>query len=431
MKENHFLKFTVLLIALSNPSLELDAQDTRHVILAGKLIDVIKKEIIHNTFIVVDNDTIADIFPAVKNEYPKDYIDLTSYTVLPGLIDCHTHLTMNSHDKSFDVYELPIASHGIIGVVNAEKTLLAGFTTTRDLWGNFYSDVSLRHAIENKIIPGPRMYVSGPAITITGGHGDWNGWMGPPLELKQNPAAIADGKDEIQKQVRLHIKNKVDVIKIVATGGFSGSSIPGAASYSIEELKTAVDEASKHGLKVAAHAHGSDGIKNAIKAGVASIEHGTFLDDEAINMMKANQVFLVMDLLGAYYELVETNEDFSHKKLSENNNSSVYHDYEKTFKNAYTQDVKMAFGTDAGVFPHGRNAEQFRLMKDADMDPWDIIRSATISAAELIGIENQAGSIHTGKWADIIAVKGNPLEDITVLENVGFVMKNGIIYKSN
>src|SRR5690606_8379266 len=142
------------------------------------------------------------------------------------------------------------------------------------LWGNFYSDVSLRHAIENKIIPGPRMYVSGPAITSTGGHGDWNGWMGPQLELKQNPAAIADGKDEIQKQVRLHIKNKVDVIKIVATGGFSGTSIPGAASYSIEELKTAVDEASKHGLKVAAHAHGSDGIKNAIKAGVASIEHG-------------------------------------------------------------------------------------------------------------------------------------------------------------
>ncbi len=312
--------------------------------------------------------------------------------------------------------------------INAKKTLDAGFTTTRDVWGHFYSDVAVRDAINKEIIPGPRMYVSGPALSITGGHGDWESWMSPQLGLSNNPDAVADGVDEVRKQVRLHIRNRVDLIKITATGGFSTGTIPGAASYSIEELKIAVEEAKKNGLKVAAHAHGADGIKNAIKAGVHSIEHATFIDQEAIELMKTHNVYLQMDLLAAHYDLFEAKKDYSDKKV-DLNNIEIYEKLTDNFNMAYKQGVKMAFGTDSGVYPHGRNAEQFNLMVKAGMKEIDALRSATINAAELIGIEKQTGTIEVGKWADIIAVKGNPLEDVTVLEKVEFVMKGGKVYK--
>lgn len=407
----------------------VDAQENQKAILAGGMLDGVEGKIKENVLIVIEKDKIVKVTSAdEKAKYPN-LIDLSEFIVLPGLIDCHSHLTMNTYDKSFDVYEVPIAAHGIIGTVNAKKMLDAGFTTVRDVWGNFYSDVALRDAINKEIIPGPRMYVSGPALTITGGHGDWESWMSPQLGLKQNPGAVADGVDEVRKMVRLHIRNRVDLIKITATGGFGGGTIPGAASYSVEELKTAVEEAAKNGLKVAAHAHGADGIKNAIKAGVNSIEHGTFLDDEAIELMKKHNVYLVMDLLAAHYDLIEANKDFSDKGLGGKKNPEIYKDSEKTFYKAYSQNVKMAFGTDAGIYPHGRNAEQFKLMKKAGMKPVDILKSATINAAQLIGIEKNAGSIEVGKWADIIAVKGNPLEDVSVLEKVSFVMKGGKVFK--
>ncbi|MFS4467790.1 amidohydrolase family protein [Maribacter sp. 2210JD10-5] len=408
----------------------LKSNSTR-VILAGAMIDVEKGQIVNDVLIVVENGKVVKVDKANANKDYENILDLSEYTILPGLIDCHSHLVLNSYDKSIDQWELPIANYGIMGTLNAKKTLDTGFTTVRDIWGIFYSDVALRDAIDREMIPGPRMYVSGPAITMTGGHGDWESWMAPQLELKQNPAAIADGVDEVKKEVRRHIKQGVDLIKITATGGFGTSgSIPGAATYTEEEIRAAVVEAKKRGLKVAAHAHGADGIKNAIKAGIASIEHGSLMDDEAIELMKKHDVYLVMDLLAAYYSHIELNKDYSDKKLGESNNE-LYNRFLNNFQKAYKQGVKMAFGSDAGVYPHGRNAEQFNLMVQAGMTEIDAIKSATIAAAELIGIQDKTGSIEEGKWADIIAVKGNPLEDITVLKKVEFVMKEGKVYKSN
>jgi len=234
----------------------------------------------------------------------------------------------------------------------------------------------------------------------------------------------------MRKQTRELIRNNVDLIKINASGGFgTARSIPGAASFTVDEMKAAVDEARKRGLKVAAHAHGAESIHNAVAAGVHSIEHGTFLDQKAIDLMKENNVYLVMDLLAGYVDLVESDQDFGDKALMQSK-QQVYEQMQKKFKSAYDQGVKMAFGTDASIFAHGRNAEQFRLMKEAGMINIDIIRSATLNAADLIGISNEAGVIEAGKWADIIAVKGDPLEDITVLEQVNFVMKDGKIYKA-
>lgn len=415
---------------LSQQGKSLKSKPTQ-VILASAMVDVEKGQITKDVLIIIRDGKIVKVDGAnAKNDY-KNIIDLSEYTILPGLIDCHAHLVLNSYDKSIDQWELPIANYGIMGTLNAKKTLDAGFTTVRDIWGIFYSDIALRDAINKQLVHGPRMYVSGPAITMTGGHGDWESWMGPHLQLKENPAAIADGVDEVRKQVRLHIKQGVDVIKLTATGGFGTSgSIPGSASYSIEEIKVAVDEAKKHGLKVAAHAHGVDGIKSAIKAGVASIEHGSLMDDESIELMKKYQVYLVMDLLAAHYSHIELNKDYSNRKLGESNNE-LYKRFLDNFLKAYKQGVKMAFGSDSGVYPHGRNAEQFSLMVQAGMAEIDAIRSATIVASQLIGIDDKTGSIEEGKWADIIAVKGNPLEDITVLEKVEFVMKEGKVYKSN
>ena len=407
-------------------------QNDSKIIWAGSMLDVTKGTIISDVLVVVENGTVIKIDSASqKNRYKgEDIIDLSEYTVLPGLIDGHSHLTSTYFDTSIDAYEMGIASYGVLGTLYAKKTLEAGFTTVRDVGGVFYSDVALRDAINKDWIPGPRMYVSGKSLTMTGGHGAWGNWLAPHMKLEPNPGFPADGEDEVRKQTRTLIKNGVNLIKINATGGFGTSkSIPGAASFTIEEMKAAVQEANKNGLKVAAHAHGADGIKNAIKAGVNSIEHGTFLDDESIQLMETQKVYLVMDLLAAHYELIEKNDDFSDKKTNVSN-QEMFQKLLGNFNKAYTQGVKMAFGTDSGIYPHGRNAEQFNLMIKAGMKEIDAIKSATIIAAELIGIEDKTGSIEEGKWADIIAIKGNPLEDITLLEKVEFVMKDGKIYKS-
>jgi imidazolonepropionase-like amidohydrolase len=383
-----------------------------------------------NVQISVKQNLITDISQNADLSEITTYIDLSDYTVLPGLIDCHTHLTDPTFMKDFDYYEQPAAVFGILGTKFAKQTLEAGFTTVRDVGAAYYSDIALRDAINNGWVEGPRMYVSGTALTITGGHGAYGNWLAPELNFSNNPGNPVDGADEVRKQTRVLIKNKVDLIKINASGGFgTARSIPGAASFTIEEIKAAVDEAKKRGLKVAAHAHGAASIKNAVEAGVHSIEHATFLDQEGIDLLKEHKVYLVMDLLAAYVDLIEINQNYSDKELPASN-KGVYEQIEDRFKRAYDQDVLMAFGTDASVFEHGRNAEQFELMNNAGMKPIDILRSATLNAAELIGIEKYTGSIEVGKWADIIAIKGNPLEDITLLEKVKFVMKDGKVYKS-
>lgn len=408
------------------------AQQSSHKILAGKVLDIQTGTLLEDVLIEIDDGIISDITENFQGPAEDGIIDLSNLTVLPGLIDAHTHLCDNSFMGSdFDHWTYPAATFGIVGTVNAQKTLEAGFTTVRNVSEPFYADIALRDAINVGWVDGPRMYVSGAMITMSGGHGNWGNWIAPQHVVNTTADAVADGPDEVRKATRIHIKHGVDLIKITATGGFGTSnSIPGAASYTIEEIEAAVDEAQKRGLKVAAHAHGAEGIKNAIAGGVHSIEHAAFLDQESIELMKDRGVYLVMDLLAAHYELIEKNKDYSDKDLS-SNNQAIFDDYLDRFRQAHTAGVNMAFGSDAGVYPHGRNAEQFRLMVDAGMTALDAIRAATHKAAELIGIEKQAGEIKTGKWADLIAVKGNPLEDISELERVQFVMKAGQIYKSD
>lgn len=406
------------------------AADEDVLVFAGQLLDVRTGEKHANRIIRIRDGLIVAIEAGADGDVPSGAIDLSGHTVLPGLIDVHTHLADNTWmGDDFDAWSYPAPMFGVIGTVNARTTLRAGFTTVRDVSAAFFADVALRDAIEAGMVEGPRMLVSGPMISMTGGHGAWGNWIGPPHEVETSAHAVADGVDEMRKTVREHIRHGVDVIKISATGGFgSPGTIPAAASYSVEELAVAVEEARKHGLRVAVHAHGAEGIRNAIAAGATSIEHGSLIDRRDFRDMKAAGIYLVMDLLGAHYDLVERNLDFSDKALGRSNQAE-FDAYLELFGDAWKAGVPMAFGSDASVFPHGRNAEQFALMVQAGMPPIDAIRAATVHAAALLGRSDQLGEIAVGRAADLVAVAGDPLANIRLLEDVQFVMKGGVVVR--
>lgn len=396
---------------------------------AGRMLDVESGTLRSDVLIRIEDGTIVEVSNAAETAIPADVIDLSGYTVLPGLIDAHVHLCTNTYmGEDWDWWSFPTPTFGVFGVINAQRVLEAGFTTVRSVMEYFYCDVSLRDAVARGWIDGPRIYASGPMITITGGHGSPGNWMAPQhAPGRPAGAAIADGVEEVRKETRKHIRHGVDLIKVAATGGFgTHGTVPGAATYSVEEIRAAVEEAAKRGLHVTAHAHGADGIRNAVAAGVRSIEHGSLMGDEEIRMMKERGIYLVADLLAARYELVEEHEGGGEQLES---NKQQYRTYADRVARAYRAGVKLAFGTDAGVYPHGRGAEQLALMVSAGIEPVDAIRSATLVAAELLGIEKQTGSISLGKWADLIAVEGDPLADVATLTRVRFVMKNGEIYK--
>ena len=398
---------------------------------AGAYLDVQRGRLRAAALISIEDGRITGIEPAKNTDIPAEAIDLSGYTLLPGLIDVHTHLCDNTHlGEEWDPWTLGAPAFGIIGVANAKKVLLAGFTTVRNVSEPFFAGVALRDAVAEGLVPGPRIYATGPMISMTGGHGDWGNWMGPQHDDTTPAEKIADGVDEVRKAARTHLKHGADWLKVAATGGFaSHGTIPGAASYTVEEIEAAVQEAANRGLYVAAHAHGAAGINNAVAAGVRSIEHAALLNQDSIELMKEHGVFLVADLLAAHYDLVATDKDWSEKGYADG--QTEYDSYAARVVNAHSAGVKLAFGTDAGASPHGRGAEQFGLMVAAGIAPADAIRSATLVAAELLGIENDAGSIEIGKWADLIAVKGDPLTDVTVLTDVEFVMKAGVIYKAS
>jgi imidazolonepropionase-like amidohydrolase len=402
---------------------------------AGRLFDGTGDTAREKMVIVVEDERIKSVDTAAETSIPAGatVLDLSRDTVLPGLIDCHTHLGSRAdrYDPIHSFKDTPFQS-AFAGVLNSKKTLEAGFTTVRDVGSLPFLAVDLRNSINEGLIPGPRIVASGPGISITGGHGDLNNYS-PQTRVSMFPEerdyGIADGVDQIRHVVRAQIKYGVDVIKILASGGvLSKGDNPGAPQFTVEELKAAADEAHMAGRKIAAHAHGTQGIKNAILAGINSIEHASLIDDEGIQMAKDHGVYLVMDIYNDDYILGKAREFHIPEEFIEKE-KGVGRLQRENFAKAVAARAKMAFGTDAGVYPHGDNAKQFFYMVKYGMTPAQAIRAATSDAADLLGRSKDVGSIAPGKYADIIAVSENPLDNIRALENVGFVMKDGVVYK--
>lgn len=397
----------------------------------GKLLDVRSGRILTDQVIIFDESgTITAIGPYASTPVPADVkaLDLSSATCLPGLIDVHTHLTGDPESNGYAALGISIPRSTVTGVKNARLTLRAGFTTVRNVGAHGFSDVALRDGINNGDVEGPRMLVSGPALGITGGHCD-NNLL--PSEYHRFAEGVADGPWAARAKVRENVKYGVDLIKVCASGGvLSKGDQPGAAQYTLEELQAIAEEAHKLGRKVAAHAHGTQSIKDAIRAGIDSVEHSSLIDDEGIALAKQHGTYLVFDIY---------NDDFilGHGKESGMLPESIEKEKKigrlqrENFRRAFQGGAKMAFGTDAGVYPHGDNAKQFAKMVEWGMKPLDAIQAATINAADLIGWGGKAGSLESGHFADVIAVSGDPLSDVRVLESVKFVMKGGAVIRND
>jgi imidazolonepropionase-like amidohydrolase len=396
---------------------------------AARLIDGKGRAPLANAVVLIEGDRITAVGSNLTIPAGTRVIDLGSATLLPGLIDCHTHMSSgdpgNYYESIFrdSPIDVAVAAH-----VYARRTLEAGFTTVREVGAGEFVDVALRKAIDKGLVEGPRMQVATLPIGATGGHADLNGFS-PYLEFKDIPST-ADGVDDIRKAVRFRVKNGADLIKVIATAGvLSEETSVGAPQYSQEELNALVAEATMWGKKVAAHAHGAKRIKRAIRAGVASIEHGSLIDDEGIRLMKEHGTYLVADIYNDDYILAEFARLQYPAKIIEKERQ-VGRQQRENFQKAVRAGVKVAFGTDAGVYPNGWNAKQFPHMVRWGLTPMQAIQAATVSAADLLGWSDRVGAVAPGLYADLIAVDGDPLKDVTELERVRFVMKGGVVYKS-
>jgi len=410
--------------------------DSTHVtaVRAGWLVDVEGGKVLRDQVIVVRGDKIVSV-EAAPGHVPAGakVIDLSKYTVTPGLIDCHTHLI--GGETNADILlplERSAAEETLDGVVHARRTLLAGFTTVRDV-GTFraYLDVALRNYINSGLVMGPRMAVAGAYITVSTGGGEVTGMATDVTLPPDMRLGVANSATEVRQRVREILNHGADLIKVIATGAvLAAGTKPGVQEYSEEEMHAAVTEAAKYGARVAAHAHGTAGINAAIRAGVASIEHGSLLDDESIRLMKEHGTYLVSDLIDGEYirqtgkaqgwpdEIIRKDEAMAKLK-------------HVGLRKAVAAGVRMAFGTDAGVYPNGDNAQQFPLMiQYGGMTPMQVLQAATINAATLIGWQDRVGSIAPGKSADLVAVEGDGLADVAKFAHVAFVMKTGTVYKA-
>ncbi len=403
---------------------------------AGWLLDVRTGAVLRDQIILVREDRIAAVGPATSVAVPAEAerIDLGAMTVLPGLFDVHTHLIDNPEwtAESAGILRASAAQMAFGSIPNARATLEAGFTSVRDLGPRrAFLDVALRDAIDKGVVAGPRIQASGAYVTISGGAGDLTGFA-PDVGLSRELRfGVADGPDEVRKRVHEIIRNGADVIKVLATGAvLTLSSQPGAPEFTFDELRGAVEEAGKAGLRVAAHAHGPEGAMNAVRAGAASIEHGSLLNEEGLQLMKQHETFLVPTIY--IHEYIMTRGKASGYPAEYLEKERISGEKEmKVFRRAVELGVRIAYGTDAAVCPHGENGRQFAVMVEHGMSRLAAVQSATINAAELMGWSDRAGSLEAGKWADLIAVRENPLENIRALENVAFVMKGGKVYKDS
>ncbi len=411
-------------------SYTLQAQKT--ILYCGKLVDAKNLQVLTEVSVIIEGGKITSVEKGYTAAGAGDkVIDLKKLTVMPGLIDCHVHLedeiSANSFEKQF---KLNPADYAFLAMGNADSTLLAGFTTVRDLGGSGVN-ISVRNAINKGLIPGPRVFTAGKALSSTGGHGDPTNGLREDLMGDPGPTdGVINGVDDCIKAVRMRYKEGSDVIKVLATGGVLSLEKDGTgAQLNDEELKAVVATAKDYGLKVAAHAHGAEGMKRAIRAGVASIEHGTYMDDEAIQLFKQYGTYFVPTITAGKSVADSAKKPGFFPAIIAGKAQAVGPLIQNTFAKAYKAGVKIAFGTDAGVYKHGKNWLEFVYMTEAGMPALEAIKSATVNAADLIGIGDKTGNIEAGKFADIIAVDGDPVADIHAMGKVLFVMKGGVVYK--
>ena len=416
------LEFAVVFAAVLVPATAAETVAIK----AGRLIDVIDERVLTDQVILIEDARITAVGRNVAIPAGAKVIDLSGHTVMPGFVDTHTHLTSDPTVSYYESYNVSVPREAVFGVMNARRTLLAGFTVARNVGASGYADVALREGIERGDVMGPRVFASGPALGITGGHCDENN-LAP--EYDYSAGGVADGVDAVRKMVRKNIKYGADLIKYCGTGGvFSKGTKPGLPQYSLEEAKAIVEEAHFQGRSVAVHAHGAEGIKIGIEAGVDSVEHASLVDDEGIAMAARRGTIFSMDIYNTDYTQAEGKKNgVPEENLQKDRDIGEIQ--RENFRKALKAGVRMSYGTDSGIYPHGDNAKQFAVMVRYGMTPMQAIVSASETGAKLLRREKDFGAIATGRFADIIAVQADPLTDVTALERMQFVMKEGRVYR--
>jgi imidazolonepropionase-like amidohydrolase len=420
-----------LLVAVLAPSLLAQQEGAATAIHAGTLIDGASDAAQQNKTLVIRDGVIAEILDGFQRPPGAAVIDLREHTVLPGLMDMHVHLTSESSPAEYvERMSLNPADYAIRGTVWAERTLMAGFTTVRDLGGDPSVVIALRNAIDRGLVPGPKIYAATASLASTGGHGDRTNGLAEAFRGDPGAAqGVVNSVEDARKAVRQRYKEGADLIKITSTGGVLSLAKSGQnPQFTEEEIRAIVETARDYGFHVAAHAHGTEGIKRAVRGGVLTIEHGTYLDDEAMRLMKERGTYLVPTISAGRFVADKAAIPGYFPEVVRPKAAAIGPVIQETFAMAWRAGVPIAFGTDCGVCPHGENAREFEYMVEGGMPPIAAIRSATSTTARLLGIEDQVGTLEPGKRADVIAVAGDPLADVTELQRVRFVMKGGRVH---